>query len=279
MARSVEKGETTKLSIHEERSLVFGGRWCIPDDKDLKRLILTVAHCTPYSVHPGGDKLYMDLKKTFWWPGMRRDIAKFMSQFLTCQKVKIEHGRPQGKIQSLDVPEWKWESISMDFIVGLPKSKKGNNMLWVIVDRLTKSAHFIPMKDTWNKVELAKAYQHHVLKLHGTPKIIGYDRDSRFISHFWQELQDSLGTQLKMSTTFHPATDGQTERTIQTLEDMLRACILQIGGSWEEKLDLIEFSYNNSYHASIGMAPFEALYGRKCRSPICWDDSSEAVVL
>ena len=117
------------------------------------------------------------------------------------------------------------------------------------------------------------------MKLHGTPKSIGSDRDLRFISHFWQELQDALGTQLKMSTTFHPATDGRTELTIQTLEDMLLACILQFGGSWEEKLDLIEFSYNNSYHASIDMAPFEALYGRKCRSPICWDDSSVAVML
>ena len=150
---SVEKGESIKFSIQEDRSLRFGGRWCIPDDEDLKRLILTEAHCTPYSVHPGGDKLYMDLKKTFWWPGMKIEVATFVSRCLTCQKVKIEHGRPQGKIQSLDVTEWKWESTSLDFIVGLPKSKKGNNMLWVIVDRLRKSAHFIPMKDTWRKVE------------------------------------------------------------------------------------------------------------------------------
>jgi len=152
-------------------------------------------------------------------------------------------------------------------------------MIWVIVDRLTKSAHFIPMKDTWSKRQLALAYKAHVLKLHGVPKSIISDRDSRFISKFWQELQLALGTKLKMSTAFHPATDGQTERTIQTLEDMLRACVLEFGGSWEERLDLIEFSYNNSFHASIQMAPFEALYGRRCRSPICWDDSTETLVL
>ena len=152
-------------------------------------------------------------------------------------------------------------------------------MIWVIVDRLTKSAHFIPMRDTWSKRQLAVAYQAHVLKLHGIPKSIVSDRDSRFISKFWQELQTALGTKLKMSTAFHPATDGQTERTIQTLKDMLRACVLEFGGSWEDRLDLIEFSYNNSYHASIQMAPFEALYGRRCRSPICWDDVAEAAVL
>ncbi|XP_074265877.1 uncharacterized protein LOC141588329 [Silene latifolia] len=277
--KAVEAGEATRFSVYSDGSLRFEGRWCVPANEDMKRKIMTEAHATPYSVHPGGDKLYKDLKKTFWWPGMKKEVAEFVSKCLVCQKVKGEHKRPQGKVQSLSVPGWKWESISMDFIVGLPKTQKGNNMIWVIVDRLTKTAHFIPMKDTWSKADLAKAYTKHVLKLHGIPKDIVSDRDSRFISKFWQELQESLGTELKMSTAFHPATDGQTERTIQTLEDMLRACVMEFGGSWEDRLDLIEFSYNNSYHASIGMAPFEALYGRKCRSPVCWDDSTEVVVL
>ena len=122
----------------------------------------------------------------------------------------------------------------MDFVSGLPKSKKGNNTIWVIVDQLTKSAHFIPMKDTWNKQKLASAYVHHVLRLHGVPNDIVSDRDARFVSRFWKELQETLGTELKMSTAFHPMTDGQTKRTNQVLEDMLRACILQFQGSWEE---------------------------------------------
>ncbi|KAK9756538.1 hypothetical protein RND81_01G104600 [Saponaria officinalis] len=167
----------------------------------------------------------------------------------------------------------------MDFVVGLPRSPRGSNMIWVIADRLTKLAHFVPMKDTWSKVELAKAYIKHVLKLHGVLRDIVSDQDSRFISHFLKELQAGLGTELKMSIAFHSATDDQTERTIQTLEDMIRACVLEFKGSWEDRLDLIEFSYNNSFHASIGMTPFEALYGRRCRSPICWDDISESVVL
>ena len=203
---------------------------------------MSEAHSTPYSVHPGGDKLYKDLKMTFWWPNMKREIAEFVARCLTCQKVKIEHRRPQGLVQSLEIPEWKWDCISMEFIVGLPRTSRGNNMIWVIVDQLTKSAHFVPMKDTWSKKDLALAYRKHILKLHGVPKDIVSYRDARFTSRFWKELQTSLGTKLKMSTAFHPATDEQTERTIQTLEDMIRAYVMEFKGSWEDHLDLSEFS-------------------------------------
>lgn len=210
---------------------------------------------------------------------MKREVADFVARCLTCQKVKIEHRRPAGLVQSLEVPKWKWDSISMDFISGLPKTRNGCDMIWVIVDRLTKSAVFVPMKATWSMDQLAKAYMRYVVRYHGIPSDIVSDRDSRFLSHFWGKLQEAMGTKLKMSTAFHPATDGQTERTIQTLEDMLRSCALDFQGSWEDRLDLIEFSYNNSHHASIGMAPFEALYGRKCRSPLCWSDISETIAL
>jgi hypothetical protein len=245
----------------------------------LKKRIMEEAHNTPYSVHPGGDKLYKDLKQNFWWDGMKKDVAEFVSRCLTCQKVKFEHQRPGGEMQPLDVPGWKWDSISMDFIVGLPVSTNGCNMIWVIVDRLTKTARFIPMKDTWDVEKRAATYVQNVVRLHGVPREIISDRDPNFTSHFWTELQTALGTKLKLSTAFHPATDGQTERTIQTLEDMLRACVLDFGGSWVDKLSLIEFSYNNSYHATIKMAPYEALYGRKCRTPLCWSDISETVIL
>ncbi|XP_074297160.1 uncharacterized protein LOC141627849 [Silene latifolia] len=219
------------------------------------------------------EKQQYDLGMAKWWAFVAS--AKTTRLGLVPMRVNGEHKRPQGKVQALEVAEWTWESISMDFIVGLPRSKKGNNMIWVIVDRLTKPAHFIPMKDTWSKAELAKAYRKNVLKLYGIPKDIVSDRDSRFISKFWQEMQESLGTKLKMSTVFYHVADGQTELTIHMLEDMHKPCILEFGGSWEERLDVIEFSYNNSYHANIGMAPFEALYRKKCRSLICWDDISE----
>ena len=151
----------------------------------------------------------------------------------------------------------------MDFMTALPRSPRGHNAIWVIVDRLTKCAHFIPFRVGQSTAALAERYMQEVVRLHGVPVSIVSDRDSRFTSHYWVSLQDSLGSKLNYATAFHPQTDGQSERTIQTLEDMLRACVLDFGGSWEDHLHLVEFSYNNSYQASIKMPPFEALYGRK----------------
>ncbi|GJR83346.1 putative reverse transcriptase domain-containing protein [Tanacetum coccineum] len=148
--------------------------------------------------------------------------------------------------------------------------ESSQNTIWVIVDRLTKSAPFLPMKETDSMEKLTRQYLKEVVSRHGVPVSIIFDRDSRFTSHFWQSLQKALATQLDMSTTYHPQTDGQSERTIQTLEDMLRACVIDFGKSWDRHLPLVEFSYNNSYHTSIKAAPFEALYGRKYRSPVCW---------
>ncbi|KAD2805210.1 hypothetical protein E3N88_38587 [Mikania micrantha] len=151
----------------------------------------------------------------------------------------------------------------MDFVTKLPRTPSGHDTIWVIVDRLTKSAHFLSMRETYSMDKLAKLYINEIVVRHGVPLSIISDRDSRFTSRFWQSLQKSLGTQLNLSTAYHPQTDGQSERTIQTLEDMLRTCVLDFGGNWDSHLPLIEFSYNNSYHSSIGCAPFEALYGRK----------------
>ncbi|XP_010684432.1 uncharacterized protein LOC104898992 [Beta vulgaris subsp. vulgaris] len=193
------------------------GRWCVPNDLELKKKILEEAHCTPYSVHPGCDKLYKDLKANFWWPCMMREVAEFVARCL-------------------------FDSILMDFVMGLPRAFGGKNVVWVIVDRLTKVAWLISMKNTWS-------------------------------------MEEGFCTKLKLSTAFHAATDGQTERAIQTLEDMLRACALEFQESWLKSLNLVEFSYKKSYHASIQRAPYEALYGRKCRSPTCWSDISDSLVL
>ena len=145
-----------------------------------------------------------------------------------------------------------------------------HNSIWVIVDRLTKSAHFIAMKNTWTLDQLARAYLEEIVRLRRVPSSIVSDRDTRFQFGFWQKLQEAFGMLLRFSTAFHLATDGQTERTIQALEDMLRACALDFKSVWDEQPALIECSYNNSYHASISMAPYEALYGRKYRTPLCW---------
>ncbi|GKA97915.1 putative reverse transcriptase domain-containing protein [Tanacetum coccineum] len=215
------------------------------------------AHTSRYSVHPGADKMYYDLRDLYWWPGMKRDIAEYVSRCLTCSKIKAEHQKPSGFLQQPEIPEWKWEKITMDFVTKLPKSSSGHDTIWVVVDRLTKSAHFLPIREDYKTEKLAKIYTNEIIARHGK----------------------ALGTRLDMSTAYHPQTDGQSERTIQTLEDMLRACVMDFGGSWDTHLPLIEFSYNNSYHTSIKCAPFEALYGRKCRSPVIWTEVGESQLI
>ncbi|GJT70444.1 putative reverse transcriptase domain-containing protein [Tanacetum coccineum] len=163
----------------------------------------------------------------------------------------------------------------MDFITKLSKSSQGYDTIWVIVDLLTKSAIFVPIRETDPMERLARMYLKEVVTRHGILVSIICDRDPRFASNFWRSLQKALGTNLDMSTAYHPQTDGQSERTIQTLEDMLRACVINFGKGWVNHFPLVEFSYNNSYHASIKAAPFEALYGRKCRSPVCWAEVGE----
>ncbi|GJV41386.1 putative reverse transcriptase domain-containing protein [Tanacetum coccineum] len=237
------------------------------------------SHKSKYSIHPGSDKIYQDRKKLYWWPNTKADIATYVSKCLTCAKVKAEHQRPSGLLVQPKIPEWKWDNITMDFVTKLPKTSQGYDTIWVIVDRLTKSAIFTPMRETDPMDKLARIYLKEVVTRHGVPVSIICDRDPRFASNFWRSLQNALGTNLDMSTAYHPQTDGQSERTIQTLEDMLRACVIDFGKGWVNHLPLVEFSYNNSYHASIKAAPFEALYGRKCRSPVCWTEVGEAQIL
>ncbi|GJU85458.1 putative reverse transcriptase domain-containing protein [Tanacetum coccineum] len=207
---------------------------------------------------------------------MKADIATYVSKCLTCARVKAEHQRPSGLLVQPEIPEWKWDNIMMDFITKLPKSSQGFDTIWVIVDRLTKSAHFLPIRENDPLDKLARLYLNRIVARHGIPASIICDRDGRFTSNFWRSFQKALGTDISMSTAYHPETDGQSERTIQTLEDMLRACVIDFGKGWVKHLPLAEFSYNNSYHASIKAAPYEALYGQKCRSPVCWAEVGEA---
>ena len=259
--------------------LRFKGRVCVPGGPTFRKTILEEGHKSRLSIHPGMIKMYKYLKESFWWNGMKKDVADFVAQCLVCQKAKIEHQRPGGTLQPLDIPKWKWDSISMDFVTHLPRSTKGHDAVWVIVDRLTKCAHFLPINLKWSMDKLAGVYVQEVVRLHGVPESIVSDRDPRFTSRFWQSLQAALGTQLRMSSAYHPQTDGQSERTIQSLEDLLRTCVLDHMGSWNEVLPLVEFTYNNSYHSSIGMAPYEALYGRRCRTPLSWNQDGETFIL
>ncbi|GKC88305.1 putative reverse transcriptase domain-containing protein [Tanacetum coccineum] len=209
-----------KLEPRADGTLCLNGRSWLPCYGDLRTVIMHESHKSKYSIHPGSDKMYQDMKNLYWWPNMKADIATY-------------------------IPQWKWDNITMDFVTKLPKSSQGYDTIWVIVDRLTKSAIFTPMRETDSMEKLARMYLKKIT------------------------LED-LGTSLDMSPSYHPQTDRQSERTIQTLEDILRACVIDFGNDWVKHLALVEFSYINSYHTSIKAAPFEALYGRKCRLPVCW---------
>ncbi|KAL0534190.1 hypothetical protein IC582_028475 [Cucumis melo] len=270
-----EAGQAVEFSLSSDGGLLFERRLCVPSDSAIKTELLSEAHSSPFSMHPGSTKMYQDLKRVYWWRNMKREVAEFVSRCLVCQHVKAPRQKPAGLLQPLSIPEWKWENVSMDFITGLPRTLRGFTVIWVVVDRLTKSAHFVPGKSTYTASKWAQLYMSEIVRLHGVPVSIVSDRDARFTSKFWKGLQTAMGTRLDFSTAFHPQTDGQTERLNQVLEDMLRACALEFPGSWDSHLHLMEFAYNNSYQATIGMAPFEALYGKCCRSPVCWGEVGE----
>ncbi|KAK2395373.1 putative mitochondrial protein [Trifolium repens] len=234
------------FKVGSDNILRCQGRVCVPEAMNLRNTILGEAHKSKLSIHPGATKMYQDLRHDFWWSGLKKDVAEYVASCLTCQKAKIEHQRPAGMLQSLDIPEWKWDSISMDFITGLPKTRRKHESIWVIVDRLTKSAHFLPVRTTDTAAKLTDIYIAEIVRLHGIPSSIVSDRDPKFTSHFWKTLHEALGTKLRLSSAYHPQTDGQTERTNQSLEDLLRACVLDDRGSWDDVLPLIEFTYNTT---------------------------------
>nr|GEU78844.1 hypothetical protein [Tanacetum cinerariifolium] len=227
-SKDQEKPRKEKLEPCADETLCLNNRSWLPCYGDLRTLIMYESHKSKYYVHLGSDKIYQDVKLLYWWPNMKADIATYVSKCLTCLRVKAEHQKPSGLLET---------------------------------DPIDK---------------LARLYLKEVVTRHGIPLSIICDRDPRFTSNFWKSFQKAMGTRLDMSMTYHPQNDGQSERTIQTLEDMLRACVIDFGNGWERHLPLIEFSYNNSYHASIKASLFEELYGRKCRSPICWEKVGDA---
>ncbi|KAG8474752.1 hypothetical protein CXB51_031287 [Gossypium anomalum] len=222
-----ESGETSNFGINSEGVLCFRRRTRTPKDNDLRQSILREAHSGLYAMHPGGNKMYQNLRELYWWPRLKREVMEFVGKCLVCQKVKAEHQLSSGLLQPMKIPLWKWERITMDFVSGLPMTPTKKDSIWVIVDRLTKSAHFVPVRTDYSLQKLARLYVVEIVRLHGVPVSIIFDRDPRFISLFWNKLHEALGTRLNFSTTFHPQTDGQTERVIQVLEDMLRGCVIE----------------------------------------------------
>ena len=184
----VRDGDKTKFLEKEAGSLYFQHRLCVPNDKELKQKLLFEAHNTVFTMHPGGNKMYQDLKQFYWWNGMKRDVTEYVSKCLTCQQVKAEHQVPTGLLNPLPIPQWKWDNITMDFVLGFPLTQQKHDSVWVIVDRLTKSAHFIPVRIDYSMDRLAELYVDEIVRSHGVPLSIVSDRDPRFTSRFWKEL-------------------------------------------------------------------------------------------
>ena len=200
----IEGGRKPEFQIRDDGVIVRGSRMCVPEIGELKREIMEEAHSSAYAMHPGSTKMYHTLREHYWWKGMKKEIANFVSRCLTYQQVKAEHQKPAGKIQPLPIPIWKWDKITMDFVTGLPRTRRQHDSIWVIVDRLTKSAHFLLVSNDDPLDKLAQLYVEEIVRLHGVPLSIVSYRDPRFTSRFWSSLQDAMGTRLHFSTAFHP---------------------------------------------------------------------------
>jgi hypothetical protein len=210
---------------------------------------------------------------------MKADIVNYVAICLECQQVKAEHRHPAGLLHPHAIPESKWEVISMDFIVGLSLKARRHDSIFIVVDTLTKSAHFILVRTMYQAPDIARVLISEIVRLDGVPKRIISDRGSMFTERFWTSFQEALRTQINFSTAYHPEIDGQTERTNHTLEDMLRMYVMDQQNHWEEFLPLLEFTYNNSYQSTIKMVPFEFLYGRPCQTSLSWDRLEDRVLV
>ena len=236
---------------------------CIPramhKSRKLTEVIIDQAHHT--IGHAGTERTSKYIHKFYWWSTLSKDVAKFCLTCGTCQAVKPITQRPMGLLHPLPIPSRPWESIGMDFIGPLPPSPEGYNFIWVVIDRMTSMVHLVALKTSATAVEVAEKYLKEIVRLHGVASSVVSDRDPRFTSAFWTEVHRLLGTKLMMSTSFHPQTDGATERANRVINSVLRAVIKPDQSDWYEKLPMVEFAINSAENKSSGFAPFELNYG------------------
>ena len=204
MRKKVEEGEQSDFAIRDDGALVISSRLCVPATDELKRQLLEEAHSSAYAMHSGSTKMYRTLKEYYWWSGMKREVGEYVSKCFICQQVKADKQKPSGLMQPLPIPEWKWERITMDFVFKLPPTVQRHDDIWVVVDRLTKSTHFLPIREKFSPQKLAELFMNHIVSFHGLPVSIISDRDPRFTSRFWKRLMKELGVKLNLSTAFHP---------------------------------------------------------------------------
>ena len=242
------------FSVHNQL-LYRNNRLCIPPG-NIRRELLKSCHDVPTAGHPGVTRTYAKLARQYYWPRMYQAVERFVASCDTCQRVKPSNQPSSGLLQPLPVPERNWSSISMDFIVDLPPSTTGTNALFVVVCRLSKQAHFIPTRTSATAQDIAKLFVSNVFRHHGLPSSIVSDRDPKFVSHFWSALMSLLSIERKMSSSYHPQTDGQTEIINRQIEQMIRCYISHKMDNWEEILPLLEFAYNDSVSQSTSFTPF-----------------------
>jgi hypothetical protein len=230
----------------------------------MRENLLKEKHSGGLAGHFGHDKTFAKLNESYFWPGMRSEVKKFVDRCRICQHSK---GRKQnaGFYQPLPIPERPWDEISMDFVLGLPRTQRGVDSIFVVVDRFSKMAHFIPCQKTSDVTHIANLFFKEIVRLHGLPKSIVSDRDTKFIGHFWRTLWKKLGTNLMFSSAYHPQTDGQTEVVNRSLGDLLRSLVTEHHSSWDNILPQAEFSYNDSVNRSTGKSPFQIVYGMQPR--------------
>ena len=261
-------GKTQDPYMLKDGFLLYESRLCVT--QALREKVMNESHAPPYAGHRGIQATTSAIETYFYWPSMKKDIHAYVSQCLTCQKVKYDRGKQPGLLQPLPIPNAPWESISMDFIFGLPKSLYGNTGIWTIVDRFSKQAHFIPVKKTIKAPHMANLFIAQIFKYHGLTKSIVSDRDPRMTSLFWKGLFENMGTRLDFSSAYHPQTDGQSEIVNSIVLDLLKNYVNDVDhhNQWEKYLPLVEYAYINTVHSSTGKSPFEIIEGRPKVPPI-----------
>lgn len=242
--------------------LFFQNRIMVPESYELKRDIFKMYHEVPIAGHGGLQKTYKAVSETFYWPKMQQEIEELIKQCESCQQVKYNTTKKQGTLQPLPIPTKPWQDITMDFITGLPNSH-GNVAILVVVDRFTKQAHFVALALGYTASVVAEKFVQHVVRLHGFPRSVVSDRDPLFTSKFWKHLMQFSGTKLHHSTAYHPEFDEQFEVVNRCLEQYLRLYVHSQPQQWYKFLTWAELWYNSSYHSSIKMSPYEAVYGVK----------------
>lgn len=254
--------ENNLLYLQKDSKLIL----CVPHI-GLQQTILYEKHCLPIAGHLGVNKTYDTIKKEFYWPTLEKDVQQYIQSCDQCQRNKPTNKKPSGLLQPLTIPTKPWQSISIDLIVQLPITKQGNTAICTVVDRFSKMTHFIPTTTNVKAPELAEAFFRDIFRIHGLPKSIVSDRDSKFTSLFWRALFKLLGTKLNMSTAYHPESDGQTERANRTVEEMLRHFVSYQQDNWDTLLPGVEFAYNSSKNISTGFSPFYLVYGQELATP------------